>query len=77
MTETISEPRYQEIDKTDKSIPLKIFAVADYAKYEIDTKEVFFRPTLMFTSRSYKIKLKNISSISMKYSLKITSAETG
>jgi len=51
--------------------------MADYARYEIDVKEVFFRPTLMYTSRAHKIKLKNISSITMKYSLKLTSAETG
>jgi len=49
----IVEPKYSEIDKSEKSIILKLNAVADYAKYDVDTREIFFGSTMMYTSRSY------------------------
>jgi hydrocephalus-inducing protein len=38
---------------------------------------ISFYPTMMYTSRSHKISLKNISTIKMEFNCKIVSAETG
>lgn len=50
--------------------------MADYARYEIDSNDIIFKPTLMFTSRVHRFKVKNSSLINMKYKCKIVSAET-
>ena len=73
----VPEPNMREIENTAKSITLKTSAKADYAQYQVDTTEVFFKPTLMFTSRTYKLKVKNTSLIAMNYKVKLASAETG
>ena len=73
----VVEPEHAIIDKTEKTLTLKTSAVADYARYEVESKEVFFKPTLMYTSRSYQVKLRNISNIRMKYLCKLVHAETG
>lgn len=62
------------IDKTDKAITLKSSAVADYARYDIDTKAINFLPTLMYTSRVHKFTVKNTSLINLRYNCKIVSA---
>ena len=56
---------------------MKISGVADYAKYEIESKVIHFLPTMMFTQRSHVLKIKNISLIKMNFRCKIVSAETG
>jgi len=73
----IPEPAFQPIEKTEKSVSLKGYAVSDYVKYECATKEILFAPTLMFTSRTYTFNLKNTSLVQMKYTCKLVSAETG
>ena len=55
---------------------LKANATADYARYEIDNTDIIFKPTLMFTSRVHKFKVKNTSLINIKFKSKIVSAET-
>ncbi len=34
--ETLPEPEFKFIDKTERSINLKLSAVADFARYEVD-----------------------------------------
>lgn len=72
----VPEPGFQPIEKSEKNVNLKAFVVADYVKYECETKEINFAPTLMFTTRTYSFNLKNTSTIQMKYSCKVLSAET-
>ena len=71
LQEPIPEPDHSIIDKTDKNYTLKINAVADYARYELSTKEIFFKNTLMYTSRTYSFTLKNISLINLGYKCRI------
>jgi len=71
------EPSYQEIDKTQKQVALKAFAVSDYMKYSCEYREIKFSPTLMFASRSFKFAIRNTSKITMPYKFKVCSAETG
>ena len=51
--EPIQEPENIAVEKSEKNINLKIFAVSDYASYEVETKSITFKPTLMYTSRTY------------------------
>lgn len=77
LVEVIAEPVHSVIEKSDKTINLKATAIADYARYDISTKSVYFSPTLMYTSRVFKLSLKNTSAIAFKYSCKLVSAENG
>ena len=76
LEEQIGEPEFKEIEKTQKQIVLKANATADYARYEIDSTDIIFKPTLMFTSRVHRFKVKNTSLINIKFKSKIVSAET-
>lgn len=57
----IPEPENTIIEKTERNVNLKSSATVDYAKYECDTREVWFKPTLMYTSRVHKFNIKNTS----------------
>ncbi|EGR29178.1 hypothetical protein IMG5_161280 [Ichthyophthirius multifiliis] len=69
--EPIEEPMNITIEKTDKNITLKVSGISDYSKYEIQSKEIFFKPTLMYTSRNYIFNVKNISLIPFNYTCTI------
>jgi hypothetical protein len=71
------EPEFAEIENTSKQLPLKIFAEVDYLRYSCEVREIKFKSTLMFASRSYKFGVRNTSAISMPYRFKICHAETG
>lgn len=75
--EVIAETEHALIEKTEKSLSLKATGVADFAKYEIESKSIDFYPTMMYTSRVHNFSMKNISTIKMNYACKIVSAETG
>lgn len=75
--EMVAEPKFTEIDKSDKNLLLKLNAISDYARYDVDTREIFFNSTLMYTSRSYVFKIRNTSTIILKYAIKLTSALSG
>lgn len=55
LQENIPEPEHNYIDKTEKNVNLKISAVADFANYSVDIREIFFRPTLMYESRTHTL----------------------
>lgn len=40
ITETVKEPDVHEVDKSQKAISFKVFATADYTRYECSTREV-------------------------------------
>ena len=54
LEEFIVEPEFVIIEKTEKNIPLKASAVVDYCKYDVEVKQIYFNPTLMFTSRIFR-----------------------
>lgn len=58
-------------------MPLKVNAIADFSKYEVDSRSVNFKETLMYTTRVHQLKLKNTCLIAFNYTCKIVSAETG
>ena len=73
----VAEPEHMVIDKTDKTLALKTSVISDFARYETETKEIFFKPTLMYTTMTHPFKLRNSSTIKMKFVCKIVNAETG
>ena len=75
MEEAVNEPDHTSIDKTEKNVQLKVSAVADYARYEVATKEIFFKSTLMYTSRVHTFDLKNTSLININYKCHIIKYE--
>jgi hypothetical protein len=48
----------------------------DYASFECTTKEIGFKPTLMYASRTFKFTLKNTSMINLEYNWKIANIKT-
>ena len=46
---------------------MKVNAIADFTKYEVESRQVFFKETLMYTTRVHNFKVKNTSLISMNY----------
>ena len=77
MIETIPEIEFDKVEGSDKHLPLKTTLVCDFARFDCQTKNIEFRPTLMYASRSYKFTLKNTSLISINYNFKIVNSETG
>jgi hypothetical protein len=76
LIEVIPEPEFTKIDGQDKNIVLKASCVIDYANYNCDVKQVDFKPTLMYASRSYKFTIKNTSLVNLNYNFKIVNAST-
>ena len=72
----LPEPGYTilEKDKNDKTDGMKLIkmsAVADYVRYDCQIKEIRFKPTQMYASRTHKIAIKNLSTINMNYDFEI------
>eukprot|EP01022_Parablepharisma_sp_SALTPOND_P020800 TRINITY_DN386_c0_g1_i3.p1 TRINITY_DN386_c0_g1~~TRINITY_DN386_c0_g1_i3.p1 ORF type:complete len:4093 (+),score=589.86 TRINITY_DN386_c0_g1_i3:873-13151(+) len=75
--EPVKEPQVKLLEDSNKEVGLKCIATADYPKYECSVDKIYFKPTLMFQTRSYKFSVKNTSLISFDYYCKFTDAETG
>ena len=73
--EPLPEPQHSVVPNTEKAIPTKVFAKIDSIRYECDTKEIYFKPTMMYTSRIFTFKMKNMSLINMNYYWKFTDIE--
>lgn len=61
------EPLFEVIPGRRKDLVLKISAVSDTIKYEIDTSEIEFATTMMFETRVSYVKIKNVSKIRFEY----------
>jgi hydrocephalus-inducing protein len=62
------EPSYEMIAGKSKEIVLKVFAVADYIRYQTSVTEIEFSPTMMFETRIVRFKIQNPSQIRFEYS---------
>lgn len=51
--DSLPEPKFKEVEKSEKSIALKCVGVSDYASYECDVNEIYFKATLMYTVRTF------------------------
>ena len=57
------EPLFEVLPGKKKDLVLKISAVSDNIRYEIDTNEIEFAPTMMFETRIANVTIKNTSKI--------------
>lgn len=62
---------------SEKNVPLKTSLVCDYSRYECSVKEIAFKPTLMYASRTFKFTIKNTSLIELQFNFRIVNAQTG
>ena len=69
------EPAVTDVAGTAKDKLLRVFSVADNAKYECDLKPILFRPTMMFQTRTFSFPLKNSSSSRLDYKFYVTSPD--
>lgn len=72
VVETKPEPLYESLFPKPKDLLMKINAIADYVKYQIDTTEIAFTPTMMYQTRTSDVKVTNPSSIRFEYSWIVT-----
>lgn len=75
LEEPVKEPEYKEVEKTEKSTVLRVSAVSDYVRYEANTREVYFKPTTMYSSRVHQFSVKNVSLIALNYQCRIVRYE--
>lgn len=61
------EPAYAAAGGPAKSVPLRVYATADTARFECDLRPVNFRPTMMFQTRSHAFTVKNPAKASLRY----------
>ncbi|OHT13016.1 hypothetical protein TRFO_03418 [Tritrichomonas foetus] len=72
VTEIKEEPAYTVVPGKPKDMPLKANIVADFIKYQIDTTEITFSPTMMYQTRTNEIKLTNNCLIRFDYTWHIS-----
>ena len=51
ISDPIPEPDHSVMDKSEKAVTLKATATSDFTKYEVESRQVYFKPTLMYTTR--------------------------
>jgi hydrocephalus-inducing protein len=77
LSDPIAEPESVPIEKTEKNVILRGTATSDFTRYEVENKSIYFKPTLMYTTRTHQLKVRNTSLIALKYNCRIVSAESG
>ena len=69
-TETIEtsvvEPKNEFVGEP-KEFGLKLSGVADEVTYECEATKILFKPTLMFSTRAYKFRVKNTSKVPLSF----------
>ena len=61
------EPTHLIEDECAKTAALRVFAVADDAKYECSTNAIAFKPTVMFQARTHSVVVKNVSAATLPF----------
>lgn len=77
LIDVIPEPEHELIEQQPKSQTLKTSCVIDYAAYECAIKQMEFKPTLMYATRTLKFTIKNTSQIGLDYNFKIVNSSSG
>ena len=65
--ETDPEPAHSVVDESHRDLEVLISAVADFAKFECPVKEIRFKDTLMYQSRTYHFSVTNSGLIPLTY----------
>ena len=62
------EPNYRAINGTSmKEKIIKLFAIADFIKYSVDTQDIAFAPTMMYQIRYAEVNVTNVCQIRLEY----------
>jgi hydrocephalus-inducing protein len=67
ITELREEPSFTILQGKGKEMSLKVTTIADHIKYQLDTTEITFLPTMMFEKRTTECKMSNPSTIRFEY----------
>lgn len=77
LIDIIPEPETDVLDAAPKQQILKTSCIIDRASYQCATKQIDFKSTLMYATRSMKFAIKNTSLIGLEYNFKIVNSVTG
>lgn len=72
IVETDPEPACSIVEDSNRHLELLISAVANYARYECDVKEIKFKDTLMYQSKVYIFSVRNTGLIPFTYEWVVT-----
>ena len=76
VTDVKPEPINEIIPGKYKDLQIKIFTVSDTIKFNCDTTEILFSPTMMYQSRTAECKITNPSSIRFEYTWYVLNFES-
>lgn len=77
LIDVIPEPEFEATDPNLKQNVLKTSCIIDRASYDCAIKQIDFKPTMMYATRSMKFTIKNTSLIGLEYNFKIANSLTG
>lgn len=74
LVDVIPEPDHEVVADTSKSQHLKTSCIIDRATYECAMKQMDFKPTLIYATRTMKFTIKNTSLINLDFNFKIVNS---
>lgn len=77
LIDVIPEPEHETPDPNPKPQSLKTSCIIDHASYECAVKQMEFKPTLMYATRTLKFTIKNTSLIGLDFNFKIVNSQSG
>jgi hydrocephalus-inducing protein len=77
LIDVIHEPEFDFTDAAPKQQNLKTSCIIDRAGYDCAIKQMDFKPTLMYATRSLKFTVKNTSLVGLEYNFKIVNSQSG
>jgi len=77
LIDVIPEPEFDFVDPNTKIQNLKTSCIIDRASYDCAIKQMDFKPTLMYATRTLKFTIKNTSLIGLEYNFKIVNSTSG
>lgn len=67
INEPLPEPLYEVIADSHKEVPLRVLGKLDLPGFVIEPAEVVFKRTLMYSSRSFPVRVKNLAIVRAEY----------
>jgi hypothetical protein len=77
LIDVIPEPEHETVDASHKTQTLKTSAIIDHASYECQLRQLEFKPTLMYATRTMKFTIKNTALIGLDFNFKIVNSQSG
>uniref|UniRef100_A0A8C3KHX2 HYDIN axonemal central pair apparatus protein n=1 Tax=Calidris pygmaea TaxID=425635 RepID=A0A8C3KHX2_9CHAR len=65
--ETDPEPAHALLEKSIREVELRLSAVIDHAKFQLDTDTIQFKETLLFQTRIFSFPLSNTGNVALEY----------